>query len=429
MASIAGIAVSNSGTVTDCYTIWDKSSKTNKILISSNTGTLTSSALIVKNNCDEIYDASGRSYQDYPINKTSDIKKLGWDTATCWQYAGDNNLIKYNENTWHTRVTTDSNAIHISSIDDYILFADKINNGDKKYIEADVVLDSDLDFKGKSIPIVGKSRATAFAGTFDGRDHLIWNGTIKDDTATYVGLFGYLKGTVVNLTFDGRVQSDKNLAGLCGLNMGRISCCGSVVRLKPKDERYSAAGIVADNEGTIDKCYALLQRQIIIPPFVYVLLIAALVVLLGILGYFTIVSALNMNQEYARIDVDPGQVKQPDDGGGNNGENALSFSLYENVSISRNTNTCNLNFVNPSRNANKIVVELQVINSAGERVTVGRSKAVMPGYGIMSLPITNPDALTGSETKGYIVLVPYNVSTEAKGFVETELPVTIIYSD
>ena len=107
----------------------------------------------------------------------------------------------------------------------------------------------------------------------------------------------------------------------------------------------------------------------------------------------------------------------------------MSFTLYEAVEISRGSRTAKIDFINPSSDANKIVVELQVVGSSGERTTVGSSKAVLPGYSISTIPITNPTALTGSETKGYIVLVPYDNVTEEKKVVRTELPVTIRYAD
>lgn len=430
MAILAAIAAQNGGEIRDCYAIWDKKYKGNKTLVSSNQGKLSTSALIVKRTCKEIYDSRERLNTDYPIQKTSDIKNLGFDTKTYWEYAGTDTLIGFQGNNWHVKGFGKAvNTIHIGTVDDYRLFADRVNNGDKRFIEANVYLDTDLDFKGKNIPIIGKTRETAFAGTFDGRDHLVWNGTIRDEDALYLGMFGYLKGKVINVTFDGRVQSDKNLAGICGLNMGTISCSGSVVRLKPKEERYNAAGIVAINEGIIDRCYAVLDKQIIIPPFVYILIIALIAILLGLLAYFAIISALASQQDYAKIETDPGQKKEPNDNMGPSQDNSLSFTLYETVEVSRSARICYLTFVNPSNDPNKVVVELQVEDGSGQRVTVGSSKAVMPGYSISSLPITNASALAGTDTKGYIVLVPYDVTTENKAFVKTELPVSIHYMD
>ena len=298
MAVIAALAATNSGTIKDCYSIWNKKEKSKKTLVYTNTGSLSTSALVSKGTCSEIYSSDGQCNTDYLIQKTSDIKRLGFDSAKCWEYAGDDNLVRFQDNNWHVGINSkDKKILHIKSVNDYVLFAEGVNNQDKKYLDAIVHLDCDLDFKGKHIPIVGIKRDCAFRGVFDGRNHLIWNGTIKDENALYVGLFGYLKGVVANLIFDGRVQSDKNLAGICGLNAGRISCCGSVVRLKAKDERYNAAGIVVSNEGTLDRCYSVLQRQMIIPPFVYILLIALIAIIIGVLGYFTIVAALNSGKD------------------------------------------------------------------------------------------------------------------------------------
>ena len=429
MAQVAALTATNSGTIKDCYSIWNKNEKSKKTLVYTNNGTVYTSALIAKGSCSEIYSFEGKYNTDYLIQKTSDIKRLGFDSTKCWEYVGEDNLVRFQDNNWHVGINSkDRKILHIKSVNDYILFAKGVNSQDKKYIDAIVHLDCDLDFRGKNIPIVGINRDCAFKGVFDGRNHLIWNGTIKDEKALYVGLFGYMKGVVANLIFDGRVQSDKNLAGICGLNMGRISCCGSVVRLKPKDERYNAAGVVVNNEGTIDRCYSVLQRQIIIPPFVYILMIALVAIIIGVLGYFTIVAALNSGKDYAKIEVDPGQVKNDTDGQ-SDGDNAISFTLNQSVQISQTTRVCSIDFSNPSSNANKIVVELQVVSSAGQRIKVGSSGAVMPGYSIASIPITNAEALTGSETQGFIVLNAYNAVTENKTRVNAELPVTISYTD
>lgn len=430
MAVVAALAATNSGTIKDCYSIWNKNEKSKKTLVYTNTGSLSTSALISKGTCSEIYSSEGQCNTDYLIQKTSDIKRLGFDSTKCWEYAGDDNLVRFQDNNWHVGVNSkDRKILHIKSVNDYMLFAEGVNNQEKKYLDAIVHLDCDLDFKGKHIPIVGIKRDCAFRGVFDGRNHLIWNGTIKDENALYVGLFGYLKGVVANLIFDGRVQSDKNLAGICGLNAGRISCCGSVVRLKAKDERYNAAGIVVNNEGTLDRCYSVLQRKMIIPPFVYILLIALIASIIGVLGYFTIVAALNSGKDYAKIEVDQGQKKNDNDNGPKGEGGMISLELYRNVEISRTAKICKLYFANPSSSRNSLVAELQVVNSSGQRVTVGRSGSVSPGYSIESLPITNPGALSGNETQGYIVLDAYDEVTENKSKVKTELPITISYMD
>ena len=264
MSVLAGLAVSNSGTITDCYVLNKKGKNDRRTLVVGNSGSIRGAVMLHKGNCDEIIDESGKTINDYAVQKTSDIKNLGFNTSDIWEYADDDILMRFQSDRWKVSTPkTNKNVMHIKSIEHYKAFAGKVNEGDERFINATVYLDCDLDFKGKNIPIIGISRANAFAGTFDGRGHLIWNGKLQDEEALYVGLFGYLKGKVINLTFDGRVVGDKNLAGLCGYNMGTVACCGSVVRLKPKDDRYNAAGIVATNEGTIDRCYCVLETTIL----------------------------------------------------------------------------------------------------------------------------------------------------------------------
>ena len=162
------------------------------------------------------------------------------------------------------------------------------------------------------------------------------------------------------------------------------------------------------------------------------LIIAAALVFLciGGVGYLTILTAMDTGKEYATIEVDPGQEKVKEEKNvEKNGSNSVSFTFNKNVVISKSNGACILDFVNPSSDSNKIVIELQIVNRAGERVTIATSKAILPGYKLEALQLSDSayDVLTGTETKGYVVLVPYDSKTEAKALVQTELPVSIVF--
>ena len=114
MAVIAALAATNSGTIKDCYSIWNKNEKSKKTLVYTNTGSLSTSALISKGTCSEIYSSDGQCNTDYLIQKTSDIKRLGFDSAKCWEYAGDDNLVRFQDNNWHVGINSkDKKIIHI----------------------------------------------------------------------------------------------------------------------------------------------------------------------------------------------------------------------------------------------------------------------------------------------------------------------------
>ena len=73
-----------------------------------------------------------------------------------------------------------------------------------------IYLANDVDVSGYEWIAIGYSDGytpTAFAGTFDGKGHTV---TLTLDTIgqSYVGFFGYVTGTVKNLTVDGSVKAD-----------------------------------------------------------------------------------------------------------------------------------------------------------------------------------------------------------------------------
>lgn len=433
MAIIGGIAAANTGNIKDCYAIWNKTdNNTARPLVAKNSGTLFSSLLVYKGKCDGVFDDKGVFHKDYQITKTSDLKNVGFDTHKCWEYVGKEALLQFDADHWHGILKDNEKRpfLHIKTVEQYIAFAEKVNNGDERFLNAKVFLDCDLNFKGKSIPIIGKKREMAFAGIFDGQDHIIWNGVIQDNEAVYSGMFGYLKGKVANVIFDGRVIGTNNLGGLCGYNLGEISYCGAVVRVGWKDDRCSVGGIVANNEGAIIRCYSIFEQKRTVSPILLIIAAALVFLCIGGVGYLTILTAMDTGKEYATIEVDPGQEKVKEEKNvEKNGSNSVSFTFNKNVVISKSNGACILDFVNPSSDSNKIVIELQIVNRAGERVTIATSKAILPGYKLEALQLSDSayDVLTGTETKGYVVLVPYDSKTEAKALVQTELPVSIAF--
>lgn len=437
MTMIGGIAAENSGQISDCYTVWNRRySKENQALIAKNNGTVVTSMLVHKGECCGVYDGNGSFQSDYAIQKTSDIKNIGFDTKQCWEYVGDRALLKFNAQYWHSvnKSFEKKTIVNIKTVEQYIDFAEKVNSGDQRYLSAKVLLESDLNFKGKTIPIIGSKKDCAFSGIFDGQDHTIWNGVVQDDQAVYASLFGYMKGTVLNLTFDGRIIGERNLGGLCGYNYGIIDCCGAVIRTRAKGDRCNLGGLTVYNEGVIRRSYSVFEPKRVIPPIIPMMLAALFFICMGTLGYCTILKAMETGKEYATIEVDPGQEKVDMPDGQEvekNGTNSISFTFNQTVVISRSAGTCKLDFINPASDSNKIVVELQVENDAGERVTIAQSKAILPGYQLEALTLNENagDMINEAVAEGYVVLVPYDSKTEAKGIVQTELPVSIVYEN
>ena len=115
------------------------------------------------------------------------------------------------------------------------------------------VLENDIRLSDKWVPI-GIDNSSCFKGTFDGNYHTITNMKI-DDFYDNSGLFGYMDGTVCNLTIEGyNHANNENCGGLIGTlsSDGYVNNCVSSVNVKGKSK---VGGIVGNNEGGhIEQC-------------------------------------------------------------------------------------------------------------------------------------------------------------------------------
>ncbi len=88
---------------------------------------------------------------------------------------------------------TEDNPYVISNASQFKTFTEGVNSTtNTKYNEAYFVLESDLDFNGYEIDIIGDTlNSNEFSGHFDGKNHTISNFTLKGKNGLF-GLFGYL---------------------------------------------------------------------------------------------------------------------------------------------------------------------------------------------------------------------------------------------
>ena len=115
------------------------------------------------------------------------------------------------------------------------------------------VLGNDIVFEdGTELTPIGNSD-NPFAGKFSGNGHTVSNYTINLYDK-YIGLFGYNKGTIMNLGVEKAEISNGNFSvgGVCGDNHGTIMNCYNTGAVKGK---YSVGGVCGDNYGTIKNCY------------------------------------------------------------------------------------------------------------------------------------------------------------------------------
>lgn len=439
-AVVAGLVVENSGQIKDCYTLWNNNYTTaSRNLVIENTGVIACSLLSRKGFVEQLYNRDGALQPNPQIEKTSDISKYGFDTQRVWCYVGGKSVVRFVDN-WHGLSQDDKTRkiVHIRTADEYIIFADKVNSKQSDYINAKVIIDNDIDFKGKVIPVIGKKRECAFAGIFDGADHMLWNAKVVDNDCLYVAPFGYLKGKIINVLFDCRIAGPSGMAGLVGYNMGTILSCGAVVRIHTKDDRSKAGCIATVNEGKILNSYGVLEPTKAILPVFPIMGIVALVCAVGILGYQTTITAEQIDDEYVAVETDPDQEEiddipdiRPSEPVVNEELNQMEFEFDRDMYISREMGVCQMKLVNSFGNDTKIVARLEIEDADGNRQIVATTKAISPGHQMKSMRFNDlgRELLDGSQTEGFVVLVPYNTKTEARAGLEAELPVVLEYVD
>lgn len=118
-------------------------------------------------------------------------------------------------------------------------------------------LNNDIKMRTSWTMPIGNSEMYSFKGTFDGAGHTIDNLKINYPQDSNAGLFGYVDGTVKNLTVNGRIKSKGDEVGAIVGHLGsegRVENCVSGASVKG---HYKVGGIAGVSNGTIDGCYNL----------------------------------------------------------------------------------------------------------------------------------------------------------------------------
>lgn len=116
-----------------------------------------------------------------------------------------------------------------------------------------ITLANDIHLKSEWFP-VGSSETHPFAGEFDGNGYTISNIMINERTSDNMGVFGYVTGSIKNLTVTGSIASTgNNTGGIAGtLAGGSIENCISEVNVTGG---CNVGGIAGENvEGTVNSC-------------------------------------------------------------------------------------------------------------------------------------------------------------------------------
>ena len=154
---------------------------------------------------------------------------------------------------------TQANPYLIESVTDLQQLATDVNGGNDysgKYFK--LIADIDLSSITNWTPI-GSQSSNRFSGTFDGDGFTISKLTINLSASdNYKGLFGYIDGTVQNVTVkDANVKAGEGVGAVVSRNGngGKVSNCTVIDSTVNGGD--SGAVVGSNDGGTVSNCYAL----------------------------------------------------------------------------------------------------------------------------------------------------------------------------
>lgn len=127
-------------------------------------------------------------------------------------------------------------------------------------LSAHYALDADIDLFGRIFEPIGNGAEGAFTGSLDGRGHTIRGLELDLQDSKYVGLFGYLEGSVSNLKLAGVDIVGGRYVGAVAGNIGLGGSVTDCSVLSGSVSSYESAvaacvgGITGLCEGTLDRC-------------------------------------------------------------------------------------------------------------------------------------------------------------------------------
>ena len=388
--------------------------------------------------------------------KEEEMQYLEYDTEI-WRYGSKRCPMLFVEENWMYTVSEtlidDRKKIKISDEEDLIKWAEEVNKGKQEACNAYVFLTDDINLKGKNWKPIGVNKKTAFCGIFNGNGHTVKNFTVKDKKLDNQGFFGFLKGKVYNLSVDCILSGGLYAGGIAAqCEEGTIGCCSAAIEIKDAD--CIGGGLVGRNTGYIFQSYAAGHFSFVVIPWLFLGVGAGTLAILYVI-FFLLIPSMESVPVYEQIDRDPAQIPISGDVTiRKNDSNFISFQFEEGISVDLSTGLCTLHFKNPNSSNHYVVVHLQMTDvvakaamgstgrtkeeqeeiEAGEgydpnayRVTIAESLAIDPGYQIDDLQLTDfaKNNLVPGAYSAIIYLVPYDIETNGRAMLESQLPVTI----
>jgi hypothetical protein len=352
-------------------------------------------------------------------------------------------------------------TVDIATGKDLLELIARINSGDMDAAAGCYRLTADINLHGKSIAPLGINDGCPFTGMLDGGCYKISNFKIKAKGTEYAGFFGYVKGgKISNLTLD-YVLSGKGgnvCGGMVGYNDGG-SFYNCHVRLL-MDVSICSGGFAGKNTGELVCCSVNGRMKFPVPLLLYLAPVLA-VLLIGALVAGIIALTRSQEPPYTppdRIDINAAPV--PDDNINvpppPAGSNRISFEVQQEIFISYATKVGIMNYVNPRRSTQDVIVSLCVTdaelqehgvdlvatgvrtaeemaaanyNPAKALTTLYKSDLLPIGYKLEGVKISAlPDGSTHLDVGKYdmlIVINAYDPVTHEKAVINAQAPVTV----
>ncbi|MBO6214658.1 MAG: hypothetical protein J6N76_03875 [Lachnospiraceae bacterium] len=425
-----GFVGTNTGSISECYSYYISKGRDSDIPFAGrNEGSIRLSFESSRGSIRDHWSLKG-SQSKRDIKSEDEARAAGYDVENTWVYDDERGLLIFREDNWKTgNVASDSKPTYINNENELLKYIDLVNGGNKKAASAHIILNADISLRGRKIDPIGVSRKVAFTGVFDGNGHMISDYTVQGRDIGAYGFFGYNCGTVINLTLDGSVIGEGNVGALCGVNEGRILCCGTYSDIYGKGDKLRLGGFCGSNIGIIEKSCGAARIHRALIPLIPIGIIASLLMLIGIIMFMAIPAAADVDQIYSPIESDEDQIKiaEEEEPPAETLENTMSFRFDETLHIDPATGNVYLNFENPSYSTNKVVISLYSEDDNGGRTLLAESKAIEPGFGLSYLTLNHLgyEAVNSGVRKGYIVLNAYNEEDDSKAMVDSTLPVNI----
>ena len=166
----ASFALDNSGSISDCFSRSNVGKKFVKPFVINNSGSVENSYMDIGDSQPDGPDSMSAFECDF-ANISVDDLKAPLNSVFCIPECEDPKFadIDFNEESWHYDADLEYNpesVVTISSANQLLEIANKINGGDFKASYATYVLDEDIDLGGKNwIPIGNESHP--FSGVLD----------------------------------------------------------------------------------------------------------------------------------------------------------------------------------------------------------------------------------------------------------------------